>query len=140
MGAGGSEARFAVGAQSVELSASYITDALGDLLRATGVILEGSDSAQVSWEEEPGRYDWLLDRVGTAVRVRVVEWYWGGRWIHRVRSAVILDATCPVQSFAAAVANGARPVLDRHGEKGYLEAWIRHPFPTEELAEIEANL
>src|SRR5690606_17118422 len=58
----------------VELAASYLTDALGDLLRAVVRIADGALEADCSWDEEPGVYRWLLRRAGPAALVRIVHY------------------------------------------------------------------
>jgi hypothetical protein len=62
VGTGWSEARFAVGDRWVGLTASYLEDALGDLLLAVRLLAEGDTSGRASWAEEAGEYRWLLDR------------------------------------------------------------------------------
>ena len=81
VGTGWSEARFAVGDRWVGLTASYLEDALGDLL--------------------------------------------------------IFDESRDFRAFVRAIAAGARRVLEVHGEAGYREKWVDHPFPTEHLLALE---
>ena len=138
VGTGWSEARFAVGSQWVSLTASYLDDALGDLLLATRLLVEGDTAARASWAEEPGEYRWLLDRDGEGMRVRILEFpeLWSDA--PDGDGDVLLDATCDFRAFVAALTLGARQVLNAHGEEGYHERWLDHPFPTEHLQALEA--
>lgn len=129
----------AVGDQAITLSASYLDDALSDLVLATRLLLEGSDLERVSWAEEPGEYRWVLERDGDDLRIRILTFddLWSG--LPDSAGAEQFDATCPLDAFRAAVAAGARRVLDEHGARGYREKWIEHEFPTEDLAALEAG-
>lgn len=72
-GEGWSEARLTIGAASTPLSASYLDDALGDLV-AAAVLLPGAESTiRLSWAEEPGEFRWVLDRSGDQLAVRVLK-------------------------------------------------------------------
>ena len=71
-GTGWSEARIADDLSWAALTASYLSDALGDLLEAVGTILEGAAEACVSWQEEPGEYRWIFVREGDLVHLRIL--------------------------------------------------------------------
>jgi hypothetical protein len=132
-GTGWSHARLAFGDRSTEMIASYMTDALRDLLEAVLSLRTGATSAQVSWEEEPGEFRWLFVRDGADVEVRVL-WFLrdpGGE--EQIAGRVALDA------LVSAVTSAARHVLEKHGEEGYLGQWVRHPFPTATLHALEAG-
>ena len=139
-GAGWSEARLTIGAASTPLSASYLDDALGDLV-AAAVLLSGAESTiRVSWAEEPGEFRWVLDRSGDQLAVRIL-WFdalWGTD--PDEKGEVLLEGRCSLVAFQRAVAAGARAVLDEWGEVGYRAKWIDHDFPTATLVELESAL
>jgi hypothetical protein len=62
------------GDNSIEVTASYLTDALGDLSRAVIALLRGASNARVVWAEEPGEYHWVFDRLDDRVALRVL-WF-----------------------------------------------------------------
>jgi hypothetical protein len=138
VGTGWSEARFAVGEEWVGLTASYLEDALGDLLLAVCLLVEGDTSTRASWAEEPGEYRWLLDRSNGRLRLRIVAL--ADIYDDEPDDAgkLIFDASCDFHAFVAALASGARRVLEEHGEAGYRENWVDHPFPTARLLALEA--
>lgn len=141
VGPGWSEGRFAIGDRWVGLDASYLTDALGDLLRAVYGLVQGDASARVSWALEPGEIRWLFARSGSSVAVRVLSF--SDDYLDQPADDLgedEIDGTVPLRSLAEAVAAGARAVLEEHGESGYKERWIEHPFPTATLAELELAL
>lgn len=138
VGTGWSEARFAVGDAWVGLTASYLDDALGDLLLAARLLVEGDTTASASWAEEPGEYRWIMERSGPKVRVRIVGFpeLWSDAPLEE--GEVLLDASCELRELLTALAAGARQVLDAHGEAGYREKWVDHAFPLEHLEALEA--
>lgn len=139
-GAGWSEARLTIGAASTPLSASYLDDALGDLVAAAVLLPDAESAIRVSWAEEPGEFRWVLDRSGDQLAVRVL-WFdslWGPD--PDEKGNVLLDATCSLVAFQRAIASGARAVLDEWGEAGYRAKWIDHDFPTATLLELEGAL
>ncbi len=138
VGTGWSEARFAVGEEWVGLTASYLDDALGDLLLAVRRLIEGDDEARASWAEEPGEYRWLFSRAGDQVRVRVLSF--PGLWSDAADSEgeALIDVTCSLEDLIEGIAAGARRVLESHGEEGYREKWVDHDFPLEHLEALEA--
>ena len=141
-GTGWSEGRLVVGEQFADATASYLSDALGDLLRAVLELARGAGSVRASWDEEPGEYRWIFDRTDENTRVRVLEF---PEWRAIVdapdhEGKVLIDARCSIAELSRAVANGARAILDQWGEQGYLEKWRDHAFPTAELLELESLL
>jgi hypothetical protein len=135
-GLGWCEARLQVGSSWVGLTASYLDDALGDLVRGVLALARGAHQVHVSWAEEPGEFRWVLTQEGASVDVRIL-WFdelWGSAEDDRGRER--LRASCPTRSLCLAVAQGAQAVLDEHGIAGYKERWIEHDFPAEALKEL----
>lgn len=141
VGPGWSEARFAVGDQWVGLTASYLTDALGDLVAAVYDLIQGSESAHVSWALEPGEYRWLFARIGESVEVRILSF--DDDYFDHAPEAIgdeRLAASVPLAALARAIVAGANRVLEQYGETSYRERWIEHPFPTATLTDLETAL
>gem|GEM_PF-6097487 len=67
-GAGWSECFVEIGDQRIHVTASYLGDALGDLLRAVISSMIGFDTAHASFAEELGEYRWRLRRVSAGAR------------------------------------------------------------------------
>jgi hypothetical protein len=138
-GTGWAEARLSDGDHSVALSASYLSDALGELLLAIACLQEGAQDAECFWEEEPGEYRWLLRRDGDSVVVTVVAF--DDCWPHLPIDdrEVVFTTRASLKEVATAVVTGCRAVLDDWGEEGYLKKWVEHPFPTELLEIVSAG-
>jgi hypothetical protein len=141
-GTGWADADVRVGEASAHASASYLGDALGELLDAVLAVAEGAATARASWDEEPGEYRWLLDLDGTELRVRLLDFR---EWRGVVESPdeegeVLFDQRCDLNEFGAAVVAAARGVIDEYGIDGYREKWVEHDFPLEQLTRLEALL
>jgi hypothetical protein len=130
-GTGWAEARIADDTSHLVLTASYLSDALGDLLEAIGLLLEGVSEARCSWEEEPGEYRWIFVRTGdNAVQLNILD----------QRGVLVFSTTQLLGVFARAIADGAAATLGEYGEAGYLAEWVKAPFPTAHLAFIREQL
>lgn len=139
-GTGWSEGRLVVGDTSAVVTASYLSDALGDVLRAVLALARGARAARAVWMEEPGEYEWIFESDTETVRIRILAF---PDWRQTIdpsdddKGTVVLDAQGDFTAVVKAFASGVRSVLDRHGEDGYLAAWIDAPFPTPELQALE---
>ena len=136
-GKGWSRARLRIGERRAEVTASYLSDALRDLMAATLAIVEGADQASVSWAEEPGEYRWALRRAsGNQMELRV-KWF-DKLLTRRTEGSLHFDASCDVNAFAAAIGLAARTLLQELGADGYARQWGKHDFPLSELRALEA--
>lgn len=135
-----------VGHEAFEMtSISYVTDALGDLLRATLVVVAGGGSADCIFEREPAGWRLTLAREWSALdnihrfRVRVAECdntyaeNAEGDW------AELFSALCDVEAFAMSVEQAASKVLLDHGVDGYFDEWSQ-PFPIKALESLRTAL
>ena len=140
-GSGWSDCYIAIGDHSAHLTASYLSDALGDLVRSM-VDLFGDATESTAWfAEEPGEYLWRFRRVPPdRVSVRIL-WFddtptdadaEGGK--------VVLAAECRLRTLAGAILAAAQEVHRQHGEEGYLQRWHDHGFPTELVARLKSLL
>jgi hypothetical protein len=139
-GLGWSEARIADDETTATITASYLSDALGDLLAAVGLLLEGAAGARCSWDEEPGEYRWIFVRDEESVHLRVLGFaeLWGGE--SDDRGATVFETRQPLTTLAAAIADGAAAVLAEHGLAGYVARWAEAPFPSSRLTMIRDQL
>ena len=138
-GTGWSKATLAFGENTTTLTASYLEDALGDLLRAVIAIMTGTSEIRVHWVEEPAEHRLILERRADSVHLTIRRYpdfdsrsapdAWGDR---------IFEGSCPLDTLGKAIANGAQHVLDQYGSDGYQQLWTAHPFPSEALSELQA--
>jgi hypothetical protein len=123
------------------ITASYLSDALGDLLAALQEITAGQRDAQFSWAEEPGEYRWDLTRTDDTIDLMV-------RWFSkstrrrarksdgRIEFRIAVDLT----ELVSAIVHGVLAARDKYGEDGYRELWINYPFPSDQLTELRGWL
>jgi hypothetical protein len=145
VGLGWAEARLVDGAASATITASYLSDALADLLEAVVGLLAGADETRCCWAEEPGQYRWIFQRYGRRVDLDVL-WFdddynpeidFRGADEH---GKLVFSTQQSLSVLAAAIADGAGLVLAEYGEEGYLEQWHLYPFPTEALVQVQTLL
>ena len=136
VGTGWSEARIADGQAHATLTASYLSNALGDLLAALVLLNKGADEAEFSWEEEPGEYTWLFRRAGSDASLSIRWFEDQHRRVADDPGRVVFETKQPLAALTAAIAHGAATLLAEVGERGYAEKWYEHPFPTRELEEL----
>jgi hypothetical protein len=128
-GFGWSESTLVIGEHRAMLTASYLSDALGELLGAVVRIVEGEPEATASFTEEPGEFRWRMFRVGSdRLLVRILDF--AGIWGNRLdeEGKPILEGECRLRTFAGAVLSASQRLLEEHGCEGYREKW-RHEFP-----------
>jgi len=136
-GHGSADAELTDEVAHVEIPASYISDALDDLLYATWRISQGDSTTRCSWADEPGEWRWIMTRDGRDVSLRIL-WF-DGRHPPRAdeHGELIYQTRQDVGVFARAIALGASRTLADNGEDGFRDRW-GHPFPTRKLEVLQA--
>jgi len=138
---GWAECTVEIDERRITVSASYLSDALGDLSSAVVNLLRGELSASATFSEEPGEFRWQFDRQSQGiVRIRI---FWNmPRWNGQVHdpSIPIFDAVCQVNSFAGQFVAELQRLLREFGEDGYRACWTEHDFPKKHLDELEQLL
>lgn len=117
-----------------ELSASYLSDALGNLVLSAVAMASGFRTVEFGFDEEPGEYRWSIDVVdNNSIQLRVVEFpqLWGNEPTDTGRP-LLVAITTPL-AYAKAVHACATDVLKEYGINGYAKEWAEHPFPTQAL-------
>jgi hypothetical protein len=140
-GSGWSECTLSVDDVNVTTTASYLSDALDSLCLAVIGILRGEAMTRASFDEEPGEYRWLFNRL-TSDRLRIRILMFRELWANRpdVEGETIFDAECRLRTFAGALVSELQRLLAEHGLEGYRGKWIEHDFPEKRLAELQELL
>ena len=130
-GAGWAEAKISIGKKSTTVTASYLSDALGDLAHAAIAVLRDRRPAAAVFTEEPGEYLWVLmprpaDRLELHITFEQVP----------IGKSVVLEGECSLRDFAAAVLSELERLEGKHGRDGYQELWVEYPFPAQQLEEL----
>jgi len=138
-GHGSADAELTDEVTHASIPASYISDALGDLLYAAWRITKGDSTSRCSWDDEPGEWRWIMTRNDRDVSLRVL-WF-DGRRPPRAdeHGEQIYQTRQDVGVFARAVALGASRTLADNGAGGFRDRWGK-PFPTRKLEVLQAAL
>ena len=122
---------------SCDVTASYLSDALRNLVLAAAAVQSGFLRLTFRFDEEPGEYRWVIRSPRpNEIELEILSFHelWGvqpdseGKCLFKTR--------CLPETFAKAVAAAAHSVLEEHGEAGYLDRWSEHPFPSVQLSEL----
>lgn len=126
---------------SCTISASYLSDALGNLVLSACAALRYFGRVSFSFEEEPGEYRWVIESPRlNEVEFRIYEFT--ESWSSKPESegTLLFSTTCLRLTFAQAVHAAASKLLNELGESGYLKKWSEHPFPMLPFRELERLL
>lgn len=141
VGAGWSRCVIQVDDQKVEVTASYLSDALDGLAMLAVAILQGHPSPRCSFAEEPGEYRWIADRISAdRIRLRILEFaaLWGNE--PDERGKVLLDAECRIRTFAGAVLSELQRLKREVGPAEYARQWVNYAFPSERIDQLRTLL
>jgi hypothetical protein len=141
VGTGWSVCRLNAGALEAEISASYLSDALGNLILSAVAVASGFRSVSFGFDQEPGEYRWIIETIDTdLVRLRILEFedLWGNKPDNAGR--LHLEVSMRPLQYAEAVASAAEGVLMAHGLNGYAERWSEHKFPDRELTLLRSAI
>jgi hypothetical protein len=130
VGRGWTECTIAIDERHTIIIASYLSDALGDLLDTVIRVVEGQPEATVSIADEPGAYRWrFFRREPDRLLIRILEFpeMWGDR--PDDEGQLLFDAECRLRTFAGAVLSESQRLLEKLGREGYLGIWVQHEFP-----------
>lgn len=120
---------------SCEITASYLSDALGRLVVGAIGLASGFSSVSFCFDEEPGEYRWVIQSVGiNEIKLEVLKFdeLWGGK--PDIHGKSIFVTKCRPVVFARAVHRAATAILDQYDVDSYFEKWDAHPFPSGQLA------
>lgn len=141
IGRGWAECIVEINDQQAHLTASYLSDALADLLEAVTAVIRGSSESTASFADEPGEFRWRMKRVSDD-RLQVCILRFEQLWQHRPdeEGKAILEVECRLRTFAGAVLSASQQVLSVYGLVDYQEKWINHEFPVKAQARLKDAL
>ncbi len=137
VGTGWAKCHVSDGLASCELSASYLSNPLYNLLLAATAAIAGFSALTFRFDEEPGEFRWVIRSPRlNEIDVEVLEFdeLLGDKPDSEGRS--LFKTRCLPMTFAQAVYSAAKSVLTEYGENGYIEKWAEHPFPTLQFQEL----
>jgi hypothetical protein len=129
------------GTQEVTLVASYLSDALSDLLNVILALLEGADEGACAWMQEPGEFHWLFKRKEEKILLRLV-WFDDNLYDDFPKEAgrILLLTECDLTSIATEFYNALTHLLDTVGIEGYKKHWDLYEFPHRTYKELGEHI
>lgn len=123
------------------VTASYLSDALLELVSGANHVLSGGAEARFSFDEEPGEYRWIFRRTqdgGLAVKILDFPELWGHKPDEKGR--VLMDVTCQLGDFARALLLSLNELLEELGVEGYRDKWAESDFPAAQYSALCEHL
>lgn len=127
--------------QEISLIASYLSDALGDLLSATTLIASGGHDATAALIEEPGEHRIRFLRIDSqTMTLRVI--YMDSAFSHKAdeRGKLIYEAHCNIRDFARALLTATQELWTQLGDDGYRAQWLSHEYPYARRSNLQKAL
>lgn len=124
----------------LEMTASYMTDALGDLLNALIQLVNGRGEAECNWTQEPAGWQWNFVRpndVEVELEIRFSDDSFQNGWDPESEEAVRFRSRAALSELVGSIADGARRSLDEFGVDGFAAQWNMHPFPSLQLQALQ---
>lgn len=140
--AGWSTATISDGVHTLTLTASYLSDALGDLTQAVIALLQGAEGATLAWQAEPGVIEWRFERQGDDVVVCLTRFADNTcyRRSHARPGEPDFSVRCSLTRLGNEVLDELWRIHDTVGVDGYKERWKGHSFPLQEYRQLHALL
>jgi hypothetical protein len=137
-GSGWAECTVADGDQSCTVTASYLSDAFGNLVLSAVAMLQWFNAVSFSFDEEPGEFRWLLwSRPNNSLELKILDGYDRDTNPARDDECKLLFSKMSTQvEFGDAVAKAGNTLLETHGEAGYFKRWVEYPFPTASFKQL----
>ena len=116
-GSGWAECTIADGEQSCTVTASYLSDAFGDLVLSAVALLHWFNSLSFSFEEEPGEFRWVFTSVpDNKVELKILEGY--DIYQHKADHECnpLFQSVFTRETFGKAVLVAGKRLLEEYGE------------------------
>ncbi|MFF3401364.1 hypothetical protein ACFYW6_22960 [Streptomyces sp. NPDC002659] len=137
-GSGWARCRIADSSSERKDSVSYCTDALADLLHGVAGLYGSSSVQRVCFDLEPAEVRWVLRSRGANVDIAIYRFPdMDTSWDSPDEEGTLSwSSTQPRRALGHVVMDAAQAVLRLHGEDGYREKWVQHPFPVAALQDL----
>ncbi|MGD1921495.1 MAG: hypothetical protein ACFCAD_22960 [Pleurocapsa sp.] len=141
-GRGWAECILEIDDQKITVTASYLSDALADLLDAVVSIVRGANEARAKFQEEPGEYRWIFTRLPPD-KLRICILWFSNTFISTkldIEGEKAFETECRIRTFAEAILSASQRVLEVNGIEGYQEKWVNYKFPIQLQAKLKKAL
>ena len=141
VGAGWAKATVSLGEGEASVTASYLSNALGSLAVGGLLVLNGEETVEFSFDDEPGEHRWVLrKREPEVYAFALISFPDFVVKQPEETGKVVVSGQVGRRDFGAAVREAMESVLREYGEAGYQKRWYEHSFPMAELMELRRRL
>ncbi len=140
-GTGWAECKISDDQNACAITASYLSDALFNLILAANAVIRRFPCVIFSFDEEPGEYRWVIfsPRLNEIdISILSFDELWGDK--PNADGKLLFRTVCLPEAFANAVHAAAGTLLATHGEAGYFQKWSEHPFPKNQFEDLSRQL
>jgi hypothetical protein len=135
-GAGWANCKIIVNDQWVEVTASYLTNALKDLIEGVSALYQQEDT-RFSFDAEPAEYRWILRNQDGDVDIRILQLDDAMNPDPDEKGKLVFRASTALAELSAAVIATCESLLQEHGLEGYKAKWIEYEFPELSLDKLK---
>ena len=112
------------GEKLIKITASYLSDPVQNLLRAMIQLMNGDKESHASFDEEPGEYRWIFNRLNgdnILIAIREFDDLWSNEPDEKGKK--IFETISPLKDLVYAIYSMAEKILKDTGEEKYKELW-----------------
>ena len=126
--------------RTIELIASYLSDALGDMAAGAIALLSGEQEVRFSFQDEPGEYRWIFTSEGEeGLRLNILSFQDCFAAPSDHGGTVILEGSTARWEFASEVAEVLDRIVDSIGVVAYEAEWCG-AFPSQNREQLKRLL
>lgn len=140
-GLGWADGLIEINSQKCTFSASYVTDAFGDLLESIlSLVTREEHTVTILWDEEPAGVEWILARQMDDTLSVTIKRYDDASEMYEGPNEIPVHTRYPFRDFIVQIMNAADELLLTHGIVGYRKKWYQYDFPLSSYLQLKQFL
>lgn len=142
-GAGWAEAIISAEDHRVQMTASYLSDALGDLTQAIVDLFDGEQTVSTFFMDEPGEHRMSIMKIdGGSVLIEIDRFNDWLSWEldEEKNGERVFAAEVELIELASKIEDSLERIFAKFGIDGYKEKWIEHDFPIANQEKLKTYL
>lgn len=141
VGTGWAECTLEVKNKKVKITASYLSDALGDLSMAIYKALCGEKDSRAIFTDEPGEYRWIFKKANEKItELKIIKYIDYDLNLPDEDGVVIFEENIDLLEFSNAFVEEVSKLIERYGLDGYRETWHLYDYPQKTIDKIRVKL
>lgn len=137
IGSGWAQLELTINQQYISIYASYLHDALADVLQATLSLLDGQQQAKAYVRDEPNEYRWCFSVNGQQLTITV--WQFDQCWSNKAndKGNLLFQETCRLHTFAGALLAACQKLSTVYSPEAYRKIWKNHDLPVQLIQQLQ---